>query len=422
MIQIYESKDGSLLPGDNPELSLFMENAGLLSDKIEGKVSFCGVICLGNRLYSFLPKTFRSTYDPRSNARLLVSSIRQYARNRGNTLSVDADPSEKIRGTSPLIAIEILEDYMKYGLYRNTDPETRKSQSGKITWPQVIKKFLPHIREDGIPVYPDLLVRKINYFASNEVTAIHAAVVAILDPLFSWYLDKDATGVAPELTGATMPYPAVKSIAVLKRELAAVFADREIRLIRNLVMFLENISISPQDNKVVTGICNFEHVWEDICSVLCKNQAEEISPYIPVPAYIHADGKIERSSSNKQRMDIILREGDKLAVLDAKYYDFKSTKPAWADLVKQFYYATTLAAVFPEKKIYNRFVVPAPEHANRPEKAVVIDRKETVLSVPFGEIGIIYLDIEKAMSDYASGAVTDAWRKDVFGTEIKNAA
>jgi len=342
--------------------------------------------------------------------------------NRGNTLSVDADPSEKIRGTSPLIAIEILEDYMKHGLYRNADPETRKRQSGKIAWPQVIKKFLPHIREDGIPVYPDLLVRKINYFASNEVTAIHTAVVAILDPLFSWYLDKDTTGIAPELTGAALPYPVVKSIAVLKRELAAVFADREIRLIRNLIMFLENISVSPRDNKIVTGICNFEHVWEDICSVLYKNQAEEISPHIPVPAYIHADGKIERSASNRQRMDIILREGSDIAVLDAKYYDFKTTKPAWSDLVKQFYYATTLATVFAGKKIYNWFVVPAPEHLGRPEKAVIIDKQDKVLPAPFGEIGIIYIDIANAMGDYASGMTADTWRKDVFDLEKKTAA
>src|SRR4051812_48905174 len=130
MVEIRQYKDGGFIPPDNPELSSFMEEAGLLSDKVPGKISFCGAICLGNTLYSFMPKTFSGRFGELENAKLLVSCIQQYARNRGSTLSVDDDPTAKIRGTSPLLAIDILEDYLKSGLYRNSDPEIKRRQNG----------------------------------------------------------------------------------------------------------------------------------------------------------------------------------------------------------------------------------------------------------------------------------------------------
>ena len=392
-----------------------MKNAGLL-DAQSGSVSFCGIIAIEDCLHVFMPKAFKSRDNKLEDARLLLSSIRKYAQNRGSISSLNDLVTGEIIGISPVIAVDLLQDYLQTGLYKNTVPEIRHQTSGKIAWPQVIKSKIPFLRDDNTPVYPELLVRKLNYFSSNDVTRIHAAVIAYLDSLFGWYFTGTEKLAAPELHGCKLPFHSKRAVLVLKRELRKIFADREMRLLKNLIAILEKMPVEDKnDADIVTGLSSFEHVWEDICSVIYQNEGYRFRGEIPYPAYTYAGGRHEPAKSNKQRMDLIIQQGDKIAILDAKYYDFARSSPGWGDIVKQLYYVKSLSAVMPDKKFLNYFVVPAPDAGELPRQIRILDKGEKPLDADFPPVNILYTDVRQAMRDYVSGKINPLYRDEVFG-------
>lgn len=170
-------------------------------------------------------------------------------------------------------------------------------------------------------------------------------MISRLDRLFGWFFTGTGQVVAPELHGKQLDKTPQLAITVLRKELRRVFSDREIRLLKNLIAILEQMTVSTADAPLFSGISSFEYVWEDMCAVLFKDQSKKFSPLIPLPAYVMRDGKIKAAPQNKQIMDVIVEENGTLAILDAKYYDMDKNPPGWGDIVKQLFYAKSLKSV-----------------------------------------------------------------------------
>lgn len=386
-----------------------------IADNVTKRNSFTGVINFKDELYFFWPKGFsdNNACGVFRNGKTLIDCIRKYTINKGSVVSLEGNKDQEPVGLPPLAAIDTLRDYIKYGLYCNPDPEIKKRNSGKIAWNKVIKDVLPFIRKDGRPVYTELYSSKTNYFADNEITQIHAAIISKLDKVFGWYFTNSLSSVAPDLKNFQLPYSREKSLSLITRELSLIFADREIRLLNNLKRLLEKEGLFADSNSFYCGMTGFEHVWENMCGVCFDNEIESFNKWMPYPAYVTGE-TLEPAINNRQRMDIVISEGDQIAVMDAKYYDFRYTKPAWGDLVKQFYYKRSLESVFKDKAISNFFIVPDPGAENLPSQAVIIDSSKVPMYEEFSPINIIYLGVQNVMDGYINGENTADFRKKII--------
>ena len=418
----YTSEQCEKIKIEHEELFVFMLSNGI-ADKETRKSCFCGVINFNNDLFFFQPKTFQDRLNAGaySDGKVLIDVIRKYSIDKGSTVSFDGQDNEEPIGPAPVIAIEVLQDYMKHGLYRKSDPEIKKQNSGKIAWSKVIKDVLPFVRKDGTPIYTNLYSNKINYQAENEVTIIHSYIVSKLDRIFGWYFTSNTNGVAPEYKNAKLPYSNEKALSFLKKELSTVFADRDIRLLRNLERLMKDESLFADSNNFYSGIKRFEHVWEEMCRFCFGDEMDRFAKHIPYPAYLVGD-TVTPAPENRQRMDIIISEEGSLAILDAKYYDFSYTKPAWGDLVKQFYYKHSMAAVFKDTKISNFFIVPGQVVDTLAREAFVIDENGDRLDNAFGNINILYLDAQELLRCYLDGQEIQSYRKMIFSKTSAEAA
>lgn len=415
----YEHIDGTFSDTGNNNLVLEMIRKGIIDSKSEdNNFGFCGIVYADEKIHFFWPKTSVLMNDDKeafTYGRSLLGVLRKYSKSQRNEGS-NYNRDDEVAGIPPIAALDILQDYISNGIYTNTKSEIIKRQSGNIDWNRVLGKSTPFPDKKGCPVYVDLYVRKPDYFAENEVSRIHAAIVAELDCIFGWYFT-DEGSVAPRLANARMPCTEAKAISLLRRELSTLFSDREVRLLKNLIAILERKSTSDTNSFMFTGVRNFEHVWEEMCGDVYQNQKSEFSGRIPTPAYI-IDGKVQNSESNRQRMDIILREGNEIVVLDAKYYDISVTKPQWGDLVKQFYYARSLSAIFTDCKITNYFLCPLPsvEIRELPDKAIILNPFDsTRMDGEFAPIAIRYHDVREIMSCYLGKNSAPDYRAEVIG-------
>ncbi len=411
--ELIEYSDGQDLEKKDIPLISFLKKHNLLQGERVPRACFTGVISINEKTYIFLPKGFKPTRNKAENARTLFRAIKKYTLSgKGQKFNI-SNGTSGIQGIPPLEALEILQDYIKFGLYKHSRIETARLQTGRISWNRVIKTSLPLIRKDNKPVYPNLITRKTNYFAENKVTEIHKAIVIKLDNIFGWYFSDYS--IAPKLNCTKLHLNKNQAIRTIQKELNNTYSDREIKLLQNIIAVLSKDTLDSSNAEYYSGVTNFQHIWETICSSIYSNDKDKLSPLIPIPAYIWQNG-LKTEPSNKQIMDIILKNDTKIAILDAKYYDFSRTKPQWSDLVKQFYYNHSLSAVLPEANIENFFIAPKIIASDTPQKAIIVKKDGKRLDQNFPPINIIYLNVKEAMEAYTSSSAPLTYRQDLFDT------
>ena len=118
-------------------------------------------------------------------------------------------------------------------------------------------------------------------------------------------------------------------------------------------------------------------------------------------------------TSNAPRPDAVIRDGDRLAIIDAKYYDFVRTKPAWQDLVKQFFYAKAYSHDLQYSRIENVLVLPD-TNGEQASHAVVTDRNNVRMDREFMPIKLVFLNVVEVMSHFVSGKESEAARRNIF--------
>ena len=124
--------------------------------------------------------------------------------------------------------------------------------------------------------------------------------------------------------------------------------------------------------------------------------------------------------NNSPKPDIIIYdENHKIAIVDAKYYDFNKSKPGWADLVKQFFYAKLYLRDYSEN-IENFFIVPDVGATNVKKISVVSERNELkdFLCDEFPSIKIYHMNVDDLMSSYINRKVGHMERKQILEGNI----
>jgi hypothetical protein len=341
-----------------------LNHRGLITESNINKVSFCGVLMVNGCINVFLPRA--SEYSHLSEphqiaiAALAIKAVEKYGKEKNTKIDLKDEPDGN-QGLSQLGLIrKLLDDFRQYGIYSRRKV-IRKINSSRPDWKRTIAKSFPFQGMGGEPVYLDIHCTQKRYFTDTEVSSIHAKIISELDKDFSWIISGRLGVLAPELNDYPDPVSNIShQIHILKNELQQIYAERDIRLLKDLIHYLENFS-GRQTNSFVAGVKDFHFVWEHMLRQVLENKVE-LNSQLPAPAYIDIAGNVLSANQKSMRTDIILENKSNgiVAVVDAKYYAATSpdNSPSWPDLVKQFFYAKALKLIRPNAKIRNYFVFP----------------------------------------------------------------
>jgi hypothetical protein len=335
-------------------------------DLIIGKndmISFCGLIANKNEVFVFMPRSVNLTcnHNPIALASLMANCVIRYEKQSKTRVKTD-DIKEGSEGSGQLSVIhELLEDYRLNGLYVSIHRKNTVNQ-GRTDWKRTINRITPFPDKDDKPVYPILLGNRVRINHDNIITEIHASIIYKLDLMFGWWFSDHAQNSIYSSLGeiSGLLERQVYCLSMLKKERASLYSDRNIRLINNLIKYLEMFATSIE-SPVVVGLRDFHWAWEHMLGTVLNGRTK-LNEELPIPVYYSKDNGRIAAPGKSMRTDIILenKHNKKAVVIDAKYYAATNlnNSPGWPDLVKQFFYAKAILAIREDYQIKNVFIFP----------------------------------------------------------------
>ena len=339
--------------------------------------------------------------------------------------------------------LAVLQYYLDFGYFVESETIYKKGFSGKISWPRTIKRIKPQVVKDEFGrhqvVYLNLITRKASYREDNLITLVHKycvkAAAKLIGPLY---------GVSEnEVEDSELLFDYELFAEVIQDKIAATFNDKHLELFHamlKVVRYLGNKEKRGEDGEepeALFGVNTFAPVWEGMVDKIFGNLPQGLSKSVFNPHLRWnngcADEKLNESEEEKVlddpkrstlRPDTIMVNGDKLFVLDSKYYKFgithnKAHLPGAESVCKQMAYAEYVEQKrgYAPEHIFNAFIMPycadavdsiaslqnddgATPFGMKFEGYIYGDWKDD--SKPYHKIACILLDVKSVMQNYAA--------------------
>ena len=244
----------------------------------------------------------------------------------------------------------VLDYYLNFGLYKETEKSYKQGVHGKINWSRTIKQIRPQVYEndDGYGVVYLNPISCCNSQNENQlVTLIHEFCVAqaqrLIGPLYSIELSVEPT----------LEFDYELFSAVLMEKVSKTFNDRKLRLfnaMQTIVEFLHGNSVNGTLSEYCFGVTSFAPIWEKMLDRIFGNlrDGETKDVYNPHCGW-NVRGKEQNADDQKfaMRPDTIMWQGDRIFIVDAKFYTGDNL-PSSSSISKQIVYGQ-----FVEQKLCN---------------------------------------------------------------------
>ncbi len=415
-------QEGAPAASLNSRVSSLIENEGLMNVGIDStkSVGFCGFLVEGDFIAVSLPKTIAlPDEDDVELCKLLFRTLQRYYHEASFNVGDKSDIKDDIETLSSFHMLnELLDDWSRYGVYRNRINEEKVRLTGHVNWKKTIKHVLPFLNHNGTPIYPKFHTRNRRLELEKTISDLHRSMVASADTSIGWLKASNLNGLMfPEIScwNDKLPCDNLTALRLLNRELRKQFDQRKVRLLKLMVDLITKNITTPDISKKRFGVKYFWPIWEEMCRSYLLDQSSLHGKALPQPKYLSDTGSLSNYSSNiGQRPDIIIGDRDGwIEIVDAKYYDVRVGVPGWKDIVKQFFYAGSFKAIGYAKKTKNVFLFPFSGDANvvHPDRIEMKIPKDYVPVTPidkgqffnvFPSIKCLYLDVVDAMRSYTS--------------------
>lgn len=362
--------------------------------------NFVGVITFKDVNICVLPKYFKDHNLSFNQLILDFTTILKVLKKSGYSDSIpdskNINTNENINLSEIVLADKFLKDYIEYGLFVKRRDTFLINSEGEVNWNSTINNFIP-IFSKKYPIYIDTYSSSIITEEFNTITELHKWVVKyclnkfgrILDYSFSF--GEDCINNISEL--GSIEY----IINVIRNELSVTFIDRDIILLKRLLLFIEKIQDKAIESFTIYGTGYFNIIWEKTCKVIFEDESDQFLKHIPLPLWNDMTGKhLAKETFIPDIISISADSSECFFIFDAKYYnisysinpDFKvHGNPGINDVSKQFLYESAFKklpykskincflfpklnsnffevfgfisfALFPESKVYNIFLSP----------------------------------------------------------------
>ena len=368
------------------------------------RIDFVGIVWADQRPCIFWPKGMSDICKQKTPPKLLIEVLRKADKSK--------NLQDKLKGIGGHIQVpvelEILENFLEHGLFETRETRFTRSQSGKTDWRRTIKSQTPSFGKNKTPIYLEpISIRQSS--ANRIIRQLHSYVVGVCDKSFSWLLTLSGKPVALAHHNERAPVSRNQAIALIRKELQGEFNDVRKRQLLLLLRYFKKLPSNSASSTGLIGTDFFHVIWEDMCGVYLGSQNTAIR-YPAIPSYSYDSQDSVQDPRGQGRPDILLLDESRLGIVDAKYYDLSSTKPAWTDLVKQFFYAKAFNHRGKYQSIQNTFAVPDTKGI-LPTRAFVMDVELGLsLDEEFPPIRIIYIDVVEIMTHYVANRVNREMR------------
>ena len=311
----------------------------------------------------------------------------------------------------PILSYQyIIYNYLSNGYYSEKDVEYRASDRGKINWKRTIQQLKP-IVDNGNVVYLDFITkRSIN--KSDIITKIHEYCVYESFSKLGWlYLNSTYVPRKPSLKFNKKLF-----LSVLNDALKNTFNNNKKLLFTSMIDIIKQADEKAEFPDVTYGVTRFEHVWENLIDYVFGE--ENKADYFPHGHYtILKDGVITESSALEP--DTVMKVGDRLFILDAKYYKYgvipnPAFLPPTSSIHKQITYGDyVFTNEFADAdKIYNAFVIPFEADADaEPLQFVSVGTGDWIHydkdTLDYKYVLVILLDTKYIMNTYSRHNLKD---------------
>lgn len=355
------------------------------SDEKKDK-SFVGIKIENDRPKIYFPMGYRASKPPEDICKRDFYQLIAVLNDKSLQSYFSEEDLKKSQLDFPFYAyLSVLQYYLDFGYFVESETIYKKGFSGKISWPRTVKRIKPQVVKDEYGhdqvVYLNLITRKTSYREDNLITLVHKFCVKesarLIGPLYGI---SENEVEEPELLFDYEPFA-----EVIQDKIAATFNDKHLELFHamlKMVRYLgnkENRGEDGNENEPLFGVKKFAPVWEAMVDRIFGKLPQGLSkdkfnPHCEWDLSSRARGY--ENPNYAMRPDTIMwdEEGNRLYVLDAKYYKFGMTGsasdlPSSGSICKQIAYAEYVERLVLQKKIpacermtanaiYNAFVLP----------------------------------------------------------------
>lgn len=341
--------------------------------------------------------------------------------------------------------LAVLQYYLDFGYFVESETIYKKGFSGKISWPRTIKRIKPQVIKDEFGhhqvVYLNLITRKASYREDNLITLVHKycvkASAKLIGPLY---------GVSEnEVEDSELLFDYELFAEVIQDKIAATFNDKHLELFHAMLKVVrhlgnkENRGENGEEPETLFGVNTFAPIWEGMVDKIFGNLPQGLSKSDFNPHLMWNGANLDVESEEEKvlndpkrstlRPDTIMVDGDNLFVLDSKYYKFgithnKAHLPGAESVCKQMAYAEYVEQKrgYAPEHIFNAFIMPycaGSEDASassapfgmKSEGYIYGDWKEINKQTdgkqnskyrPYHKIACILLDVKSVMQNYAA--------------------
>ena len=348
--------------------------------------SFVGIRIEDNQPKIYFPMGYRASKPPEDICKQDFYQLIAVLNDKSLQSYFTEEDLKKSQLDFPFYAyLSVLQYYLDFGYFVESETIYKKGFSGKISWPRTVKRIKPQVVKDeeghDQVVYLNLITRKTSYREDNLITLVHKFCVKesarLIGPLYGISEDEVEE---PELL-----FDYELFAEVIQDKIAATFNDKHLELfhaILKMVRYLgnkENRGENGSENEPLFGVNTFAPVWEAMVDKIFGKLPQGVAKdkFNPHCEWDLSSGVRGYENPNyAMRPDTIMwdEEGNRLYVLDAKYYKFGLTRnpmdlPSSGSICKQIAYAEYVEQFMQEKEIpafagmtsgdiYNAFIMP----------------------------------------------------------------
>ena len=425
------------------------------SDEKKDK-SFVGIKIEDNRPKIYFPMGYRASKPPENICKQDFYQLIAVLNDKFLQSYFSEEDLKKSQLDFPFYAyLSVLQYYLDFGYFVESETIYKKGFSGKISWPRTIKRIKPQVVKDeeghDQVVYLNLITRKTSYREDNLITLVHKFCVKeaaqLIGPLY---------GISEnEVEEPELLFDYELFAEVIQDKIAATFNDKHLELFHamlKMVRYLgnkENRGEDGSENEPLFGVNTFAPVWEAMVDKIFGKLPQGVAKDKFNPHLRWNDGcrdeKLDESEEeivlndpkrSTLRPDTIMVMGEGVYILDSKYYKYGLTKksahlPGAESVCKQMAYAEYVETHWKKilgvdsiatpsaslqndtlpKPIYNAFIMPYSVDAEGASASSATFQMKRVGYIygdwkdckrPYHKIACILLDMKSVMRNYAN--------------------
>lgn len=329
-------------------------------------------------------------------ARLTMRALARFGLESGERPGV----ASEAEGNTGLLAVisELASDFLEHGIFSERTRYAATS-GGKPNWARTVSRETAFIDSGGSVVYPNIRTSRYRDSSDSLLARVQAKVLIEIAGQHGWWLD-GLEGREHELKRYQAPsLPRQLWSTHLRLMLPELYAARSIRLANSLIAYLED-SRDRRSGENYFGVNDFHTVWEHMLRRSLAGVEEGWNNRLPRPAYYRPGGTYEVQARGLQT-DIVLRDGEHLTIVDAKYYDatFVGNSPELSDIVKQMFYEFAFRSVGDEE-LSGCFVFPSSTDGDGPFSEIRFRHRDDREEEFFPKIECFYVSISRVMKAY----------------------